>query len=505
MAKKLLPALAALFLLALSLGTALAHESREDEVEGFNFVVGFLVEPAYEGSLNGVSLRVTKPAEEDAHDHSAHDHGEDAHEEASEDDHADHDHSAHGHDAIESAVPISIRMIANVEDNGGVNISLTADGFRWTPENVDGPNVDGEGHGHVYVDGVKVGRMYGPHYHLTGLEPGERELRVTLNANAHNEMTYNGEHLEAIETITVPESSHGMEIGHTAPVDADSAMSIDVNVPAEADGAFNLQVVPRGFTFAPQNIGGTHKSGEGYAVVSVNGEDYTRMYTDWIQMDDLGEGTHTVEVRLVSNDHFPYAWDGDTVKASTTVHVHAAEVAHAAMESEVAAPEDDHHAEPVPVEGIEQTLLVEVTHIPTGASRVMTLHAEFDKPGYYKANFIPTASGQYAFHFKGKIEGVPIDERFESGPGRFDDVQPATDLQFPVSAASTRELESAVRGALDSAQQAQDAALRIEAAAMDAQNGIVRATTMAMVGIAVGAVGIVVGAVGAFAALRRRN
>ena len=250
MAKKLLPALAALLLLALSLGTALAHESREDEVEGFFFVVGFLVEPAYEGFLNGVSLRVTKPAEEDAHDHSAHDHGEDAQEEVSE---------------------------------------------------------------------------------------------------------------------------------------------------------------------------------------------------------------------------------------------------------------DDHHAEPVPVEGLEQTLLVEVTHIPTGASRVMPLHAEFDKPGYYKANFIPTASGQYAFHFKGSIEGVPIDERFESGPGRFDDVQPATDLQFPVSAASTRELESAVRGALESAQQAQDAALRIEAAAQDAQDGVARATTMAMVGIAVGAVGIVVGAVGVFAALRRRG
>ena len=487
MAKKLLPALTVLLFLALSLGTALAHESREDEVEGFNFVVGFLVEPAYEGLLNGVSLRVTKAAEEDEHDHSSHDHSA-------------HDHGAHDHSEIESAVPISLQMTTNVEDNGGVNISLTTDGFRWAPENVDGANVNGEGHGHIYVDGVKVGRMYGPHYHLTGLEPGERELRVTLNANAHNELTYNGEHLEAIETITVPEPSHshGMEIGHAAPVDADSAMSVDVNAPAEADGTFNLQIVPRGFTFAPQNIGGAHKSGEGYAVVSVNGEDYTRMYTDWIQLGDLSEGTHAVEVRLVSNDHFPYAWDGDTVKASTTVHVHAAEVAPAAMG-------DDHHAEPVPVEGIEQTLLVEVTHIPTGASRVMTLHAEFDKPGYYKANFIPTAAGQYAFHFKGKIEGVLIDERFESGPGRFDDVQPATDLQFPISAASTRELESAVRGALDSAQQAQDAALRIEAAAMDAQNSVARATTMAMVGIAVGAVGIIIGAVGVFAALRRRS
>ena len=169
--------------------------------------------------------------------------------------------------------------------------------------------------------------------------------------------------------------------------------------------------------------------------------------------------------------------------------------------------EDDHsHGEELitGVTGLEQTVLVEVTHVPSGATRNMSLHA-FGEPGKYKADFIPTASGQYVFHFIGTIEGKLLDERFESGVGTFDDVQPATAIQFPESAASTRELEAAVRGALESAQQAQDTALALEAAADSAKDSASTATTLALAGIAVGAIGIIIGGIGTFAALRRKN
>ena len=165
-----------------------------------------------------------------------------------------------------------------------------------------------------------------------------------------------------------------------------------------------------------------------------------------------------------------------------------------------------HTEEPTnPVEGLEQTLQVEVTHLNSGASRVMPMQTVFGKPGYYKADFVPTDTGQYRFRFTGSIEGTMIDESFDSGPGRFTDVVPATNLQFPGSTASVRELESALRGAVDSAQQAQDTAARLETAASEAQSSAAAANTMAMVGIAVGAVGIIIGAVGAFAALRRKS
>ena len=157
------------------------------------------------------------------------------------------------------------------------------------------------------------------------------------------------------------------------------------------------------------------------------------------------------------------------------------------------------------VTGLENTRQVEVTHVPSGATRLMRLHAFSGDPGHYKSDFIPTSTGQFVFHLIGTIEGKQIDERFESGVGTFDDVQPATAIQFPESAASTRELESAVRGALESAQQAQDTALAAESTADGAQSGTSTATTLAIVGMAMGATGIVVGVIGMVAALRRRS
>jgi hypothetical protein len=48
-------------LLVLSPGRALAHESRDVAGGKYQFVVGFLVEPAYEGQKNGLDLRVRVP------------------------------------------------------------------------------------------------------------------------------------------------------------------------------------------------------------------------------------------------------------------------------------------------------------------------------------------------------------------------------------------------------------------------------------------------------------
>lgn len=56
-----------------STGTVMAHEGRD--VGDYNFVVGFINEPAIEGMINGVSIRVTGPTAS-GHDHSDHSHND---------------------------------------------------------------------------------------------------------------------------------------------------------------------------------------------------------------------------------------------------------------------------------------------------------------------------------------------------------------------------------------------------------------------------------------------
>ena len=149
-----------------------------------------------------------------------------------------------------------------------------------------------------------------------------------------------------------------------------------------------------------------------------------------------------------------------------------------------------HGHDGIPVEGLESTLAVEVTHVSSGVKRQMELKPVRADAGHYTAYFIPTASGQYIFRFVGSIEGQQIDETFESGPGRFADIEPANAIQFPESGASTRELEAGLRGALDSAQQAQEAAARARGAASDARTLAIVGMVLAIVGMSVGGTSI---------------
>ncbi len=98
------------------------------------------------------------------------------------------------------------------------------------------------------------------------------------------------------------------------------------------------------------------------------------------------------------------------------------------------------HAAMVPVEGLESTLAVLVA---AGGSepREFPLRAVYGAPGAYVADFVPTRTGSYIFTFTGTIEGNPINERFESGPGRFDDVRAITTIQFPEPLPSSTELQ----------------------------------------------------------------
>ena len=159
----------------------------------------------------------------------------------------------------------------------------------------------------------------------------------------------------------------------------------------------------------------------------------------------------------------------------------------------------------IPVEGLAETLQVEVTHVPSGASRIMVLRAVFQAPGDYTADLIPTAPGVYQVRVFGSIEETAVDETFVSagGGGGFSDVVSKTDLYFPEPLAEIRELESAVRGAVAAAQEAQDAALAASSDT-DSEDGD-SGNTLAIVAIVLGAAGAVAGSAAGIVAVRRRG
>lgn len=142
------------------------------------------------------------------------------------------------------------------------------------------------------------------------------------------------------------------------------------------------------------------------------------------------------------------------------------------------------------------SLKSEITHLSTNISKTMDMLEVQEDPGHYLAEFIPTATGDYSVRFIGDIEGVAVDETFQSGPETFDTVQPADPIQFPNVLPSGRELENATRGALDTARTA-------ESSASDAAGTANLAIILAIVGISAGIVGIAVGIAGLITARQR--
>ena len=84
-----------------------------------------------------------------------------------------------------------------------------------------------------------------------------------------------------------------------------------------------------------------------------------------------------------------------------------------------------------PVEGLEKTLTVEVFQGGSATPFSAPFRTRFGTPGAYAADIIPTRAGDYRFVVKGKIEALDVNETFESGPGRFDEIRPIAQLQYP--------------------------------------------------------------------------
>ena len=123
-----------------------------------------------------------------------------------------HDHSmAHGkiknqenmhkHETLEITDNIEFDFELIQENSNNWNIFLNIKGLKFSPENVGKQHIDGQGHAHVFVDGVKHGRMYSNWYHLGFIDFGS-EITVTLNSNNHKAFIKGGELVEVTHQLT---------------------------------------------------------------------------------------------------------------------------------------------------------------------------------------------------------------------------------------------------------------------------------------------------------------
>lgn len=132
-----------------------------------------------------------------------HAHGEMGHETA---DGAAHDHGGHDHSTLlengDGPAP-SVDFMLHKDTATGWNLQVAAENFVFAPLAVNQEHVPNTGHAHVYVNGEKLSRIYGPWLHINELPSGDVTIVVTLNANTHSPLAVDGVAVQAAKTITV--------------------------------------------------------------------------------------------------------------------------------------------------------------------------------------------------------------------------------------------------------------------------------------------------------------
>lgn len=118
--------------------------------------------------------------------------------------HADDGSHEHGMLEIPLGQPIpSIELVIHPDTRRGWNLEIKVTNFAFAPERVNQSSTPHEGHAHLYIDGVKITRLYGTWYYLESLAPGTHEITVSLNANGHETLMHNGQPIQATERIIV--------------------------------------------------------------------------------------------------------------------------------------------------------------------------------------------------------------------------------------------------------------------------------------------------------------
>jgi len=154
---------------------------------------------------------------------------------------------------------------------------------------------------------------------------------------------------------------------------------------------------------------------------------------------------------------------------------------------------------PCPVYGLDQDLRVEV--MTGGQSQVLSFSPNLsdDIPplfyGEYTAEVEPTVPGSYSFTIFGTVGSTNVNETFVCGPTTFECVDPANEIQFPQSIASSGDLQTALSNA-----QSQISSLQSQVTQL--QGTVQTAFIVAGFGVAVGIIGM---AAAAYAISRGRK
>lgn len=115
-------------------------------------------------------------------------------------------HSMHGGvgHAVGEGEPVPSIILEVLPDRDGYRVTIETQNFAFfQPEADMSEHVPGQGHAHLYLNGLKLQRMYDLSAVIGALPSGRHTVRVTLNTNDHKTYLVDGEPVGAEAEINV--------------------------------------------------------------------------------------------------------------------------------------------------------------------------------------------------------------------------------------------------------------------------------------------------------------
>lgn len=137
--------------------------------------------------------------------------------------------------------------------------------------------------------------------------------QVLVQYDHHDEPTAPHDHMDLESEIHMHEKFNIAE-GDTAP-------TIAIKVSKDPKAGYNLQILTTNFTFSPEQASTEHIDGTGHAHLYIDGKKITRVYGEWIHIDDLMPGDHEILVTLNTNDHKDYMINNEQIADSVIISV----------------------------------------------------------------------------------------------------------------------------------------------------------------------------------------
>ncbi len=200
-----------------------------------------------------------------------------------------------------------LNLSVKPHDSYGWVVVYNANNFTFNAENASSPHIQGEGHGHLYVNDIKIARLYGEPYYLRDLNMGANTIRITLNTNNHLLYLYNGSPMEKNVEIVVEKNVENISKINLTEKEWSKEILPKVKIEVVKDDmkGWNLHIKSKNYAL---NEFDSESKSRGCFLLTINNENITKIFGNNYHIGMLPKKHNIVKVLLMAADSSIYTY-----------------------------------------------------------------------------------------------------------------------------------------------------------------------------------------------------